>query len=113
VIAAAWIAFRDRFPGRRAAAALAVIVIVYNSAYVWTRKHAQFEERAAPSVAVVRAAREASGPVYVQGFPYTFQAAELAVLIETGRPADTVRLWTGGPNPPGPLLRLDPGSSGP
>jgi hypothetical protein len=109
------VAGRFRLP-RWAAGAIVAAVILANSAYVWTWKHRQFMERAAPIAAVAQAARNTTGPIYVHCFPFPFIAAEQAAMVEAGRPDGAVILWREGPNsgpPPEGILCLDPRSKGP
>ena len=101
IVAAGFLALAGRLRGLRwAPAAVAAVVALHNAGYVWTKKQGQYVERAAPIQAVIRAARSGDGPVYVRAFPYPFPAAVAAVMIETGRPADAVRPWSGKSNPP-------------
>jgi hypothetical protein len=50
VIGAAFLALSDRgVKHARIASALAAILIAHHTAYIWTKKHGQFLERAAPT----------------------------------------------------------------
>jgi hypothetical protein len=65
---------------------LAVVLIggcvVHNTAYLWTRKHRQFEERARATQDVLEALRSSDGVVEVTCFPYTNEIAYLAAAVE-------------------------------
>jgi hypothetical protein len=67
--------------------AFAAAMVLQNSAYVWTRKQAQFEARALPTEALLRYIHTASAPVYVHCFEYGFGAARLVVEVGAGKPA--------------------------
>ncbi len=117
VAATGFLAFAQRFRRQRwIVPAVAATIILHNSAYVWIWKHRQYVERAAPVVAVVKAAQSTHGPVYVHCFPFPFHAADAAAVVEAGKPPGTVRLWQdGSPQSPPPerILCLDPRSRGP
>jgi hypothetical protein len=112
VVGAAFVAFAEREKARKwVVAAVAAIAILHNAGYVWTRKHRQYLERAAPVEAVVRAARASSGPVLIHCFPFPLSAAVAAVIVTTGRPASDVRMWSGDiSKAPEGVLCLDPRS---
>jgi hypothetical protein len=117
IVGAGFVAFVRGFRvSRLVAVGIAAAVIAGNAAYIWTWKHAQYVKRASAIVAVVKAARLTPGPVYVHCFPHPFHVAELATLLETGKPRDSVRLWREGPDsgpPPEGVLCLDPQAPGP
>ncbi len=96
MVAAGFLALADRMRGLRwAPATIAAVIVLHNAGYVWTKKQAQYRQRAEPIQAVIRAARSTNGPVYLRDFPYPFPAAVAAVVIEAGKPADAVRQWGG------------------
>lgn len=86
--AAAWRLFEAR--RRWLIPALAGLVILHNCGYIWTRKHAQFAERAAPTEEVLKAMRETAGKIHVRCFPYGPEVAEYAVSIHGGDPSRLV-----------------------
>jgi hypothetical protein len=82
VVGAAVLAAVDRSTrGTKAAAALALLIVMPNCLYLWTRKQKQYEDRAAPTEQLVEFARTVGDPVRVHCFPYGFDAAEWAVRI--------------------------------
>jgi hypothetical protein len=71
---------------RRAVPAVAaLLVILHNAGYVWTRKHEQYAERAASTEALVEFLRNAKDPVYITCFPYGFEVADLTAQYRLGR----------------------------
>jgi hypothetical protein len=68
----------------RLVAGVAATVIVINIGILWTRKRRQFLERAAPTEALVTAARDAHGPIHLSCFPYPFAIAQGAVQYAGG-----------------------------
>ncbi len=97
-----------RIPGRRLAAAVLAAMLLHNMGYLWTKKRAQFLERAAPTTQLIVFAERTRGPVWVRCFPLPRIVAEEAVHLSTGRPAGSL-VWepeTGAADfcyPPGPL----------
>jgi hypothetical protein len=81
LVAAGLLAFRERFPRRSAVAAVAIVMAAHDCAYLWTRKHEQFVERAAPTERLIDFARHRSGPIYAECFPYTEEIAESAIVV--------------------------------
>jgi hypothetical protein len=79
--------------GRRAAAAAALIMLLSNAGYVWTRKRAQFLARAEPTEQLIKLARQTEGPIWVQCFPRVPYIAQEAVQMAAGRPPSTL-IWT-------------------
>jgi hypothetical protein len=65
-------------------AALALLIAIHNYGYLWTKKHRQFRERAAPTRELVDFTKRHDGPIYVKCFPYSREIAELAILMEAG-----------------------------
>ncbi|MGC8792058.1 MAG: hypothetical protein ACP5U2_01545, partial [Bryobacteraceae bacterium] len=72
---------------RWAPAALAVIILVHNCGYLWTRKQRQYRERAAPTEALVEFARKTDRPVEVRCFPYAPILAEWVLEMRLNRKA--------------------------
>jgi hypothetical protein len=84
----------SKYEGRRGAAALLALMLLHNTAYLWTRKRAQFVERAAPTDQLIGFARRTPGAIWMRCFPLPAIVAEDAVRLATGRsPADLV--WSG------------------
>jgi hypothetical protein len=77
---------------RKLAAALAVIALIHNTGYLWTKKRAQFAERARPTEELIRLAREKGGPIWVQCFPRPLLIAQEALHLGAGLPAEDVIL---------------------
>lgn len=71
-------------------AAAVAVMIIQNVGYLWTRKRAQFLERAAPTEQLIALARETKGPIYVRCFPRPPLIANWAVRLETGREDDLI-----------------------
>ena len=80
-------------------AALVALVALHNIGYIWTRKHEQFLERAAPTEQLISLARRTDGPIWVQCFPRPRIVAEEAVRLATGRLPRTL-LWNTAGQPP-------------
>ena len=102
LIGAAFVAVAEslRHPVRVLTAA-ALVVLCANTAYLWTRKHGQFAERAEPTERLVAFARNMDGPVYIHCYPYALDTADYAVRLLAGKRAVPL---------PGPLT--DPAPSG-
>jgi hypothetical protein len=93
VVAAGFLAFRRRFrPGRALEIVIVAVVVIHNCGYLWTRKRAQYLERAAPTEALVQLARQTGGRIHVRCFPYGEEIARLAVQLGAGRPPETL-VW--------------------
>ena len=90
LVGAAFVAIKQRRP--RLVPALAVILLVHNIGYLWTKKRAQFLDRAAPTEQLIALSRRTKGPIYVACFPRTREIAEQAVWLETGRPPSRL-IW--------------------
>ncbi len=74
-------------------AAVCAAIAVQNIGYLWTKKRAQFLERAAPAQHLVQMARETDRPIYVACFPRTRLQAESAVeLMVPGKGANDL-VW--------------------
>lgn len=93
LVAAGFLAFRERVaaPSRWAAAALAAAILAHNVGYLWIKKRNQFLDRAAPSEALIKMARQADRPIYMHCFRYAYPIAELAVEMAAGKPATILR----------------------
>jgi hypothetical protein len=57
------------------------LLIVHNCGYIWTRKHAQYVERAAPTEILLKVARQAQGPIYLHCFPYDKSIAQATLEV--------------------------------
>jgi hypothetical protein len=109
IVGAGALAAAGRFLRPRLALALiGLVAVAHNAGYIWTRKHAQYLERAAPIEAIIHAARASSTPLLIHCFPFPFPAAEAAVVVAARKPASFVRPWAGDPRPG--VLCLDPAS---
>jgi hypothetical protein len=79
--------------GRRFATVVFTVVLLHNTLYLWTRKHAQFAERAAPTTQLIEFARRTPGAIWIQCFPLPGIVAEEALRLAVGRsPSDLI--WT-------------------
>ena len=71
--------------------AAVTLMLLHNVAYLWTKKRAQFLERAAPTEQLIALARRTSGEIWVRCFPQPPLVAEEAVHLAAGRsPASLV-----------------------
>lgn len=76
---------------RMLVAAVAAAVVLHNVGYLWTRKRAQFLERAAPTEQLIAVARRTPGPIWVRCFPRNRFIAEEAAHLGAGyAPSDLV-----------------------
>ncbi len=94
VVAAGFRAWEGRLRLHRSLvlALTAAVVLATNIGYLWTKKREQFQERAAPTEALIALARKTPGPIYMRccpGPPIVYQAA---LRVATGRPASDL-LW--------------------
>ena len=78
--------------------AVAVLIVVHNAGYLWTKKQAQYKERAAPTEALIDMVSQRKGPVYVHCFPYGEEVARRAVEVGAGLPGSAI-IWA--PQPGG------------
>jgi hypothetical protein len=84
-----------QFERRWIAGALLALMLLHNTAYLWTRKRAQFVERAAPTDRLIGFARRTPGAIWMQCFPLPAIVAGEALRLATGRsPSDLV--WSAG-----------------
>ncbi len=80
-----------QYAHRRIAAVLLCVMLVHNTAYLWTKKQRQFVERAAPTSELLAFARSTPGPILMQCFPLPQIVAEEALRLASGRtPAELV-----------------------
>jgi hypothetical protein len=77
---------------RKLATALALIALIHNIGYLWTKKRAQFVERARPTEQLIHLAREKGGPIWVQCFPRPLLIAQEALHLGAGLPPEDVIL---------------------
>jgi hypothetical protein len=66
-------------------AVVIVAVVAHNVGYIWVKKQRQFRERAEPTEALIRAARQTNGPLWVQCFPRHPSIAEAAIFVALDR----------------------------
>jgi hypothetical protein len=67
------------------ALAVMLVVLVHNVGYIWIKKQRQFRERAEPTEALIRAARQTDGVLWVQCFPRHRVIAEAAIYVALDR----------------------------
>lgn len=87
IVGAALLALWDRAGRRRAWAVgtVAAILLLHNCGWVWTRKYAQFAERARPTEELIQFVQSVKGPVYVHCFPNSVLVAMWAADMRLGR----------------------------
>ena len=87
VVASGFLVFRDRFHRSQpwAPVAVAALMLVHNCGYLWTKKQAQYLERAAPTEALIEFVRKVDGPVYLHCFPYSIWVAQWAVEVRLNK----------------------------
>jgi len=90
IVAAAFVTLWRRRVPRPVLAGVAILILLDSTAYLWIRKRRQFRERAQPTELLVERLRDRQGPVKVYCFPYSPQAAELAVSMRLGRNVEPV-----------------------
>jgi hypothetical protein len=78
---------------RRAAAVVAVAVLLGNIGYLWTKKRSQFLARAGPTEELIQLARRTDGPIWVRCFPRVPYIAQEAVHMAAGRAPSTL-IWS-------------------
>lgn len=98
IVGVAFVVFvsRVRTVSRFPVHALVLAAVLHNCGYVWVKKRAQFQERAAPTEALVALARETRGAIHIRCFPYNFQLASLAVEMTVEDPPRLVWEARGG-----------------
>ncbi|HEV2690833.1 MAG TPA: glycosyltransferase family 39 protein [Bryobacteraceae bacterium] len=85
IVGCAFRALMENNRRRWVVAAVAAVFVVHNVAYLWTKKRANFLQRAAPTEQLIELVRKTDGPVYVRCFPRPPIVAEAAVELTTGR----------------------------
>jgi len=106
IVSAGFLAFRDRFVTARPflVYSVAALLIVFNCGNLWTKKRSHFLTRAAPTEALIEAARRVDGPIHIRCtpstgwngchcFPYSPLVAEAALELATTKPAPRV-IWS-------------------
>jgi hypothetical protein len=84
-----------QYERRRMAGVVLALMLLHNTVYLWTKKRAQFVERAAPTDQLIGFVRRTPGAIWMQCFPLPPIVAEEAVRLATGRsPSDLV--WSAG-----------------
>jgi hypothetical protein len=84
--------FEEGAVPRKIAIALAVVAILHNVGYLWTKKRAQFIQRAQPTEQLIRVARKTGGPVWVRCFPRPLLIAQEALHLGAGLPPEDIIL---------------------
>jgi len=79
--------------GRKLPAAAAASILLVNVGYLWTKKRAQFLERAQPTEQLIRLARQTAGPIWVECFPRNRYIAEEAVRMGAGK-SPNILVWS-------------------
>jgi hypothetical protein len=67
--------------------------LIHNVGYLWTKKRAQFAQRAEPTERLIRLAKETEGTIWVRCFPRTDWIAKEAVHLGAGKP-ESILVWT-------------------
>lgn len=83
----------DTLRRRDAIYAVAGLMLVHNVGYLWTKKRAQFAQRAEPTERLIRIAKETAGPIWVSCFPRTDWIAKEAVHLGAGKP-ESILVWS-------------------
>lgn len=91
----ALLTFCDRYWSSRRAlvAAVCAAIAVQNIGYLWTKKRAQFLERAAPAQHLIDVARKTDQPIYVECFPRPRLQAESAVELMVPGKSGSDLVW--------------------
>ena len=74
-------------------AAVCAVIALQNIGYLWTKKRAQFLERAAPAQHLIDMARTTDRPIYVACFPRTRLQAESAVELMVPGKSGSGLVW--------------------
>lgn len=98
LVAAGLLALYESAPRRSYALAAAAILAIAHISYIWTRKHHQYAERAAPTQRLLEFARDyPRDSLHLGCFAYGPEVAEAAVEIELGKKMRVTRAAGGGP----------------
>jgi hypothetical protein len=96
LMGAAIVAMRERYAKsyKWAPPIILLIMLSHNVAYLWTKKHQQFLERAQPTEQLLSLARSVDGPIFIKCFPANIGRlhAETALKLILNKPADTL-IW--------------------
>ncbi len=85
VIALGLLSIRRHFSKRWLMPAAFAVFAFQQAGYIWTKKQRQFEERAAPTVEILRKLKPNDRELRLRCFPYGAEVAEFAAQIEMGR----------------------------
>lgn len=101
VVAAALLVLWNRAGNRRAWAVgtVAVLIVLHNCGWIWTRKYQQFAERASPTEEFLEFVRGTEGTVYVHCFPYPVLVPIWAAEMRLGREVRAVHSPEDAPGP--------------
>jgi hypothetical protein len=83
----------SRIRDRRVAAVVVGVMLIHNVGYLWTKKRAQFVERAAPTTELIALAERTRGRIWVRCFPWPRIVAEEAVRLGAGRSPEML-VWS-------------------
>ncbi|HEY6401113.1 MAG TPA: hypothetical protein VI479_06875 [Blastocatellia bacterium] len=90
------IAMKERYAKnyKWAPVVILLVILTHNIAYLWTKKHRQYLERAEPTERLLSLARSVDGPIYVKCFPSNLGQvhAEAALSLILNKPANTL-IW--------------------
>jgi hypothetical protein len=98
LVATALLVLFERAPRRSYAIAAAVALVMVQVAYLWTKKHHQYTQRAAPTQRLLEFARDyPRDSLHLGCFAYGPQVAEAAVEVWLGKKMRVTREAGGGP----------------
>jgi len=80
----------SRITKQRIAVVVLAVMVIHNAGYLWTKKRAQFVERAAPTSQLIALAERTRGRIWVHCFPWPRIVAEEAVRLGAGRSPDAL-----------------------
>lgn len=84
VVGVGFLALQAR--NRRAALAMACVIVLHNCAYLSLYKHPQYVKRARPTQELIELGTKAKGPIYVKSWPYSRAIAEYTLELGAGKP---------------------------
>lgn len=92
LVACAWVSLSrwNAAAARGWALAFAIVFVLGNLGYLWTKKLDQFERRAQPTEHFLRFAAESDQSIRVACSPYGFEAYQQAAVIRMGKPLEFV-----------------------